>query len=292
MIPEVKSWLCRIHWQIHSSHLFQRGSDFSTTSSRQTFFLSLYFPVWCYACRTVSKQAVLAGCACTSSLLCIYFLCTATCSCIWKPDTHAHLTLAYYRRKNYWCKHIKRKLQLRMELTQMWPWNNLWMTQSSQSSAVIRFPASAAADHSRGLGMVCRALKDCLISGISGQAGNCNCNHSELLCLELTSKQFPLLSGYTYSVSGRKEGTLHKWESTIRWVRSALAVQPQQLHMMERKPVWIADEAHCQAGQQRCCSLSAILTGMPGRKEDVYKNDSRRRKGKSLTAAIKDFIWS
>ena len=129
---------------------------------------------------------------------------------------------------------------------------------------MIRFPASVEADHSRGLCTVCRVLKDSIISSISGQVGNCNCNHSELLCLELTGKQFPLLSGYTYSVpKWVEEGRPHKRESTIRWVRSPLVPHPQQLNMMEWKPVWIAAEAHCQAVQQRCYSLSAILTETP-----------------------------
>lgn len=99
---------------------------------------------------------------------------------------------------------------------------------------MIRFPTFVESDHSRGLCMVCRVLKDSLISGISGQVGNCNCNHSELLCLELTGKELPLLSGYTYSVHKREEKRrLHKKESVVRWVRSPLAAQPQQLKTME-----------------------------------------------------------
>lgn len=129
---------------------------------------------------------------------------------------------------------------------------------------MIRLPASVEADRSRGLCMVCRVLKDSLISAISGQVGNCNCNRSELLCRELTGKQFPLLSGYTYSVpKWEEEGRLHKRQSRVRWVRSPLATQPQQLPMTEWEPVWTAAEARCQAVQQRCRALSAILTQTP-----------------------------
>lgn len=105
--------------------------------------------------------------------------------------------------------------------------------KSNYPSEVIRFPASAEADHSRGLCTVRRVLKDSLISSISGQVGKCNCNHSEFLWLELTGKQFILLSGFTYSVGKWEgEGRLHKKEATVGWARSPLAPHPRQLNVM------------------------------------------------------------